>query len=475
MDFQGVTSVVFVGNPGAGKSTLHNALGGSFKAGFSPVLGMSVGEPQEVLCDGRPLRLVDLPGVNDHSTAQDIENGESAIDRNLKTIQTQLNSGDHYVIFFVIALNRSGAIPDGDIRVMRVFFQNLQRGPRIGLIITQVHKNCLNKVTPSYVTETLNRAVTAVLNRAGAKLPPFQDSHVLLLTQHELHFSDIDCKSIRRFILSFTPSQVHVRDMTMVTLDSNLVERNMEQELHQLLQGSTGQVQRSLITVQRLHLKYLTTQLRAGLPENGQFYGQVFCFGQAGVGKSTVTSALDYNGNPNRGFPRYKDVILDGKRLYLVDDLFPVNLPTNRTLLFFIISPRNGRIDPTDVVLLQHLLNNIRKGPKVGVIFTQVRHLDYQEMQTAKYFSLFVEQLHSSSQQFLETTRHLTLTGHDKCFSDQEKTLIQNFVLSFEPKTTEITYSSILPPTPTGPRAQVGPVAPVDPIGKKKSFWRRLF
>lgn len=33
-------------------------------------MGMSVGEPQEV---GRRLLLVDLPGINDHSTADDIE------------------------------------------------------------------------------------------------------------------------------------------------------------------------------------------------------------------------------------------------------------------------------------------------------------------------------------------------------------------------------------------------------------------
>ena len=272
------------------------------------------------------------------------------------------------MIFFVIPLNRNGAIPDGDLRTMRVFLQNLQRGPRIGLIATQVHRSCLAKVNPGYVAETSNRAVTGVLNRAGANLKPFSQTHVLVLSQHELHFSDNEFNRIRGFILNFVPSQVHVRDMTLVTIDSNLVERNMQQELQQLLQGSTHQVQRSLITVQQLHLKHLATQLCPGLPENGQFDGAVFCFGQTGVGKSTILNALHYDGNVYRGSPKCKDVVINGKRLHLVDDLFPMNLPTNRTMIFFIISPRNGRIDPTDVVLLQHLLNNIRQGPKVGVI-----------------------------------------------------------------------------------------------------------
>jgi len=124
-----LTSVIFIGNPGVGKSTLHNALGGSFKHGFSPVVGMPVGEPQEVECNKRRLLLVDVPGIRDH--------GQGVIDRNLSTLQSRLNNGNLYVVFFVIVPNRDGSISLRDLALMQLVLESVENGPQIGLIMTQ--------------------------------------------------------------------------------------------------------------------------------------------------------------------------------------------------------------------------------------------------------------------------------------------------------------------------------------------------
>ena len=115
--------------------------------------------------------------------------------------------------------------------------------------------------------------------------------------------------------------------MTVVTKYSNLVEHKLERELEQLLHGSTQQVQRSLITVPRLHLKRLTTQLLPDLPDNMQFDGVVLCFGLSGVGKSRILDALDGNFR-RRGSPRFKDVVLYSKHLHLMTFSPRAFLPT---------------------------------------------------------------------------------------------------------------------------------------------------
>ncbi|KAG0049861.1 hypothetical protein BGZ83_005328 [Gryganskiella cystojenkinii] len=191
-------------NPGVGKSTLHNTLGGSFKAGFSRVKGMSVGNPQEVLCDKRRLLLVDLPGIYDHA-----EEGGNTIDGNLKMLQDRLNDQTaRCVVFFVISPTRQGRIKLGDLAVMKVFLDNLQYGPRIGVIITQVPSNCLAAVqNPRFVTTSLHQ----VAANPGA----IDVNNVLVLRRHEDRFLEDDCQRIRNYILSFEPKQVHILKMQL--------------------------------------------------------------------------------------------------------------------------------------------------------------------------------------------------------------------------------------------------------------------
>ncbi|KAF9099244.1 hypothetical protein BGX29_007226 [Mortierella sp. GBA35] len=126
------TSVVFVGNPGVGKSTLLNAFGGSFANGFSPVGGLTKEVSSvTVSCEGRSLRLVDVPGVMECG-------GRNTISGNLKMLQDALNSSGSSVLFFVIAPTNGRIAPD-DFAIMKTVLMNLTRGPMVGLIFTQIN------------------------------------------------------------------------------------------------------------------------------------------------------------------------------------------------------------------------------------------------------------------------------------------------------------------------------------------------
>ena len=201
----GLTSVVFVGNPGIGKSTLHNALEGSFPSGFSPVQEMTVGEPQQVHCDRRYLRLVDVPGISDSSNGSGKDN---VMDRNLKTLQDRLNDGHAYVIFFVLT-PRNGRVDNGDLSLIKLFLEKFSRGPLVGLILTQIRQRDLAAVQhPSYLENVLS-----VLKRGGADLRSLRQNNALILCSHDDNFSHHDRQRVRDYILSFEPRQVQIYNM----------------------------------------------------------------------------------------------------------------------------------------------------------------------------------------------------------------------------------------------------------------------
>ncbi|KAG0042128.1 hypothetical protein BGZ83_000871 [Gryganskiella cystojenkinii] len=443
--YSGVTSVVFVGNPGAGKSTLHNALGGSFRAGFSPVVGMSVDEPQRVICDQRHLLLVDVPGIRDHSTAGDIERGESAIDRNLRVIQTLLNNGDHYVVFFVIALTRNGTIGDGDIQVMKVFLENLERGPQIGLILTQIHKSCLGRIGNNLVF------VTTAVNRVGGNLGYLAKENVLILPQHEDHFSDEDRKKIQSYILGFKPSQVRLRKMHVLQEESH----SRAEDTLALLMPERQRQQQQQHKEQSLQLLSLrdTTLFK-------RYHRTVILFGGPGTGKSTILSAL--GGNFRSGVCNVsgirqvtKDVVtLHGKNIELLDfpgvvegdeQSFQAGLDEltdahRKYLIFFVITPRNGRIDPSELPMYMFLRDRMPKSLNMGLIFTQIRNRHFDQMEEG--LSSFARQVDLLSDRPAKKTGYLALRDHDEEFDDQETKKIQEYILSFPP--TKIKFEDSL-------------------------------
>lgn len=179
---EGLTSVVFIENPGVGKSTLHNALGATFRNGFSPVRGMSIGKPQRVVCGGRNLLLVDVPGIGDHGTAESKATGESGLNYNLRILRDRLNDGGTYVVFFVVEPHPDGTIQNRDLALMKLILGNLDEEPQIGVIMTLIRQGCFDTVAvPKFMSTSLRQI--------GAEMRFFAAENHLFLRKHSDTFS----------------------------------------------------------------------------------------------------------------------------------------------------------------------------------------------------------------------------------------------------------------------------------------------
>ncbi|GJJ77060.1 hypothetical protein EMPS_09419 [Entomortierella parvispora] len=203
------TSVIFVGNPGVGKSALLNALGGTFDSGFSRVSGLTrQATTQELELKGRPIRLVDMPGIYDSGR----ENKEGNFLRNLELLQATLNNGDDYVLFFVISPRR-GRIDSSDLALLKLVLDNIESGPTVGLIFTQIRKvNVASVQTPTYTSSLYN-----LLRGADCKNMNLLDyaEQTLVLCNHveKIGFSQAEKDEIRNYVLSFQPKRIQVQDL----------------------------------------------------------------------------------------------------------------------------------------------------------------------------------------------------------------------------------------------------------------------
>ncbi|KAF9082542.1 hypothetical protein BGX23_012346 [Mortierella sp. AD031] len=196
------TSVVFVGNPGVGKSTLLNALGGNFANGFSPVGGLTkTVSSVTVNYEGRSLRLIDVPGVMESG-------GDNTISGNLQMLQETLNSSGSSVLFFVIAPT-NGRIAVHDFAVIKTLLMNLKRGPKVGLIFTQIDDHHIEAIGSSnYKTTVLDN-----LRAANTDTKFFEQHGWLILKNHRNDFDDADKKAIRDYVFSFDPKEVQVENL----------------------------------------------------------------------------------------------------------------------------------------------------------------------------------------------------------------------------------------------------------------------
>jgi len=124
--------VLFIGNPGAGKSTILNCIcecPGQFSAGYC--IGPGLTTKTQWLCrTDLPVCYGDTPGLQDVATRQQAA-GE---------ISYGLQSNGHFLVLFVLTLNNKRVNPD-DKAAMKVVLQAIMekvKDPQYGIIVNQI-------------------------------------------------------------------------------------------------------------------------------------------------------------------------------------------------------------------------------------------------------------------------------------------------------------------------------------------------
>ncbi|KAF8948533.1 hypothetical protein BGZ47_004269 [Haplosporangium gracile] len=196
-----ICSVVLMGNPGAGKSALLNALGGSFYSGFSFIVGNPGSSAEIVTLGGRPVKLIDLPGISDTG-------GEGTISNNLNLLQDTLNTCNQALLFFVIKPN-NGRIAAEDFAVLKTLLTNLTKSPRIGLFVTQVKEDHV----PLLDTERYRTGVFKMLQDNGVDTVYLERNRWSILKLHDVGFSKDEREAIRTYVCSFVPAEVKVSNL----------------------------------------------------------------------------------------------------------------------------------------------------------------------------------------------------------------------------------------------------------------------
>ncbi|KAF9124873.1 hypothetical protein BGW39_007832 [Mortierella sp. 14UC] len=193
-------SVVLMGNPGAGKSAILNALGGKFYSGFSAIKGNPGSSTNIVELRDRTIALIDTPGILDSGK-------EGTISKNLQMLQDELNGCGDALLFFVIKPD-SGRITTGDFAVLKLLLNNLTRTPRIGLFVTKVASDEMGEFDSTYRDE-----VVGMLKEKEVDTTHLERSNWCILQHHRKSdgFSHEEKENIRDYVFSFIPDKTKVK------------------------------------------------------------------------------------------------------------------------------------------------------------------------------------------------------------------------------------------------------------------------
>ncbi|KAF9121113.1 hypothetical protein BGW39_010836 [Mortierella sp. 14UC] len=205
-DFSQETKILFIGNPGVGKSALLNVFGGSFTSGCSEVAGLTQQVTNEpVVFHGRSLRLFDVPGIDDCIE----DGGDDTIVKHLQMLQDTLNTGGQFVVFFVIS-PRQGRIEPSDYMIMKTVLDSLRQAPMVGLILTQVKPKHMTQIKSQDYTLKL---LTPLSNIVESKEFMARMRPLVLVDHGEGGFSDEEKIDIMNYVFSFEPKPVLSRNM----------------------------------------------------------------------------------------------------------------------------------------------------------------------------------------------------------------------------------------------------------------------
>lgn len=140
------------------------------------------------------------------------EVGDESLRTRLYSLWNLLNNGNSYTVFFVIS-PRNGRLQPCDVALMKIVLDNIEQGPTVGLIFTQIHpRRQANIQNPDYTT-SIHNYLQGVDCKTVEQLDSANNSLVLCTHRDDLdRFDDWEVKMIRRYVLGFNPSRMVVND-----------------------------------------------------------------------------------------------------------------------------------------------------------------------------------------------------------------------------------------------------------------------
>ncbi|KAF8943403.1 hypothetical protein BGZ52_011643, partial [Haplosporangium bisporale] len=108
----------------------------------------------------------------------------------------------------------NGRIGPNDFGLILLVLQNLQKGPTVGWIITQVPDDQIMQVQdPEYAC-----AVVQQLKKGKAKTALLEQQNMLILPYSRV-FNDDEKQRVFNYVLSFEPKQVKIRRLALRTFE----------------------------------------------------------------------------------------------------------------------------------------------------------------------------------------------------------------------------------------------------------------
>ncbi|KAF9157563.1 hypothetical protein DFQ26_008608 [Actinomortierella ambigua] len=162
-------NVLFVGNPGVGKSYLLNLIGGAFASGFSAVHGLTEKHSYcESYIGGSKVRLIDAPGLLEAT-------GELTL-RSAREITAALRMKGGYKLIFVVG-QCSGRVSPSILYMINKVMTAIDFSIDVGVIINMVPEKQLQRYddasTRTEIIEQLNSVANNRIKREWMRAIPY--------------------------------------------------------------------------------------------------------------------------------------------------------------------------------------------------------------------------------------------------------------------------------------------------------------